>query len=80
MSNKIIMNKMTIIIKELINEIWTHENEEAQEDFASFLSAGIIETMEIEEIAKSKTRNSSLVAINLIPVEEVWELTDGEIN
>jgi len=80
MSNKIIINQMTIIIKELVNEIWTHENKEAQEDFASFLSAGIIETMEIEEIAKSKTRKSSLVAINLIPVEEVWELTDGEIN
>jgi len=80
MSNKIVINKITIIIKELINEIWTHENKEAQEDFASFLSAGIIETMEIEEIAKSKTGNSSLVAINLVPVEEVWELTDEEIN
>ena len=78
MSNEIIINKMTTIIKELINEIWIYESKEAQENFSSFLSSGIIETMEIEEIAKSETRSSSLVAINLIPAEEVWDISDGK--
>lgn len=62
---------MTTIIKELINEIWIYESREAQENFSSFLSSGIVETMEIDEIAKSEARNSSLIAINLIPAEEV---------
>jgi predicted DNA-binding ribbon-helix-helix protein len=78
MSNEIIINKMATVIKQLINEIWIYESEEAQENFSSFLSSGIIETIEIEEIAKSKTRNSSLIAMNLIPAEEVWDLSEGE--
>jgi predicted DNA-binding ribbon-helix-helix protein len=78
MSNEIIINKMTTIIKELINEIWIYESREAQENFSSFLSSGIVETMEIDEIAKSEARNSSLIAINLIPAEEVWDLSDGK--
>lgn len=69
---------MTTIIKELINEIWIYESREAQENFSSFLSSGIVETMEIDEIAKSEARNSSLIAINLIPAEEVWDLSDGK--
>lgn len=78
MSNEIIIDKMTTVIKELINEIWVYESKEAQENFSSFLSSGIMETIEVEEVAKSEARNSSLIAMNLIPAEEIWDLSDGE--
>jgi hypothetical protein len=72
------IEKIKTIIKEVINEIWVFETPEAQDDFSSFLCSGILETMDIKLLADSRDSKSSILEIELFPVEEVWEMVEEE--
>lgn len=71
-----VIEKITTIIKEVINETWVFETPEAQDSFSSFLCSGLMETMDIQLLAESKDSKSSILAIGLFPVEEVWEFEE----
>jgi len=71
--------KMTTIIKEVINEIWVFDDPNDQEEFSSFMCSNILATMDIRLLAETDDSKSSLLEIDLIPVEDVWEaVEEGE--
>lgn len=70
--------KMTTIIKEVINEIWVFDDPNDQEEFSSFMCSNILETMDIRLLAETDDSKSSLLEIDLIPVEDVWEVAEEE--
>lgn len=67
---------MTTIIKEVINEIWVFDDPNDQEEFSSFMCSNILETMDIRLLAETDDSKSSLLEIDLIPVEDVWEVVE----